>query len=71
MDQSPTEDELFRMIAEVDADMSGSIDFSEFLRAIESQKRYAGENSGEGETLDAFVACGGKQDKTGEVQTER
>lgn len=59
------------MIAEVDDDMTGSIDFPEFLRAIESQKRHTRENTAEDETLDAFVACGGKPDKKGEVETDR
>lgn len=32
MGQKPTEEELFQMISEVDDDMSGSIDFPEFLK---------------------------------------
>ena len=32
MGQAPTEDELFEMISEVDDNMSGSIDFGEFLK---------------------------------------
>ena len=31
MGQKPTEEELFQMISEVDENMSGSIDFAEFL----------------------------------------
>ena len=38
MGQKPTEEELFQMISEVDEDMSGSIDFAEFLKVIENQK---------------------------------
>ena len=45
MGQAPTEDELFQMISEVDDNMSGSIDFGEFLKVVESQKNRA-------ETLD-------------------
>ena len=32
MGQKPTEEELFQMISEVDDNMSGSIDFGEFLK---------------------------------------
>ena len=32
MGQKPTEEELFQMISEVDDNMSGSIDFAEFLK---------------------------------------
>jgi Ca2+-binding EF-hand superfamily protein len=30
----PTEEELFQMISEVDDNMSGSIDFAEFLKVL-------------------------------------
>ncbi|EEY53488.1 uncharacterized protein PITG_07146 [Phytophthora infestans T30-4] len=38
MGQQPTEEELFQMISEVDEDMSGAIDFAEFLQVIDNQK---------------------------------
>lgn len=41
MGQKPTEEELFQMISEVDDNMSGSIDFGEFLKVIENQKERA------------------------------
>ena len=41
MGQKPTEEELFQMISEVDDNMSGSIDFGEFLKVIENQKSRA------------------------------
>ena len=34
MGQKPTEEELFQMISEVDENMSGSIDFAEFLKVL-------------------------------------
>jgi EF-hand domain pair len=34
MGQKPTEEELFQMISEVDDNMSGSIDFAEFLKVL-------------------------------------
>ena len=36
--ESPTEEELFRFMAEVDEDGRGEIEFSEFLRAFEKQR---------------------------------
>jgi Ca2+-binding EF-hand superfamily protein len=41
MGQKPTEEELFQMISEVDDNMSGAIDFGEFLKVIEKQKERA------------------------------
>jgi Ca2+-binding EF-hand superfamily protein len=38
MGQKPTEEELFQMISEVDDNMSGSIDFGEFIKVIQHQK---------------------------------
>mmetsp|Transcript_6711 Transcript_6711/g.8334 ORF Transcript_6711/g.8334 Transcript_6711/m.8334 type:complete len:150 (-) Transcript_6711:410-859(-) len=70
MGQVPTEEELFQMISEVDDNMSGSIDFGEFLKVVESQKRRAENFDDENDMIDAFVACGGKADKTGHVKRE-
>jgi len=70
MGQPPTEEELFQMISEVDDDMSGSIDFTEFLKVIENQKLRASSHGDESDTLDAFVACGGAADKSGHVSRE-
>lgn len=38
MGQKPTEEELFQMISEVDDNMSGSIDFPEFLKVQPTRK---------------------------------
>jgi len=65
MGQRPTEDELFSLISEVDSDFSGTIDFSEFLRIIEKQKEKATAHNDEQDFVDAFVACGGNEDRTG------
>ena len=50
MGQNPTEEELFQMISEVDDDMSGAIDFAEFLKVIESQKERAASFDDESDT---------------------
>ena len=65
MGQKPTEEELFQMISEVDDNMSGSIDFGEFLKVIENQKERAENFDDENDMIDAFVACGGRPDKEG------
>ena len=70
MGQCPSEEELFQMVAEVDENLSGSIDFSEFLRVIENQKARINSFDDENDLIDTFVACGGNSDKTGYVQRE-
>ncbi|CAM9262557.1 unnamed protein product [Ascophyllum nodosum] len=70
MGQKPTEEELFQMISEVDDNMSGSIDFPEFLKVIENQKTRSQHFDDETDMVDAFVACGGNLDKTGHVKRE-
>jgi len=70
MGQKPTEEELFQMISEVDENMSGTIDFGEFLKVIEKQKERASKFDDESDMVDAFVACGGNPDRTGHVQRD-
>ncbi|ETV81080.1 hypothetical protein, variant [Aphanomyces astaci] len=70
MGQQPTEEELFQMISEVDEDMSGAIDFAEFLQVIDNQKDRAALYNDESDMIDAFVACGGKPDKSGVVKRD-
>lgn len=70
MGQKPTEEELFQMISEVDENMSGSINFAEFLKVIENQKERAENFDDESDMVDAFVACGGAPDKSGNVKRE-
>ena len=36
--ECPTEEELFRFMADVDEDGTGEIEFAEFLRAFEKQR---------------------------------
>ena len=70
MGQAPTEDELFHVISEVDENMSGSIDFGEFVKVVESQKKRAENFDDENDMIDAYVAVGGKPDKSGHVKRE-
>merc|ERR1719199_1687143 len=55
------------MISEVDENMSGSIDFAEFLKVIENQKERAENFDDENDMIDAF---GGRPDKQGHVKRE-
>jgi len=71
MGQEPSDEELFDMIAEVDSDGSGEIDFAEFLKVIGSQKTKQAGRDDESDTVDAFIALGGNADKTGEISTEK
>lgn len=58
------------MISEVDDNMSGSIDFGEFIKVVERQKERAENFDDEDDLIDAFVACGGQADKSGHVRRE-
>jgi calmodulin len=58
------------MISEVDENMSGSIDFGEFLKVVEHQKERNDNVDDEEEMVDAFVACGGNEDRSGVVQKD-
>merc|ERR1711972_500994 len=69
--EAPSEEELFRFMADVDEDGTGEIEFQEFLRAFEKQRGGAQELEDELDTLDAFVALGGNPDKTGFIDTQR
>lgn len=69
--EAPSEEELFRFMADVDEDGTGEIEFAEFLRAFEKQRGGTQELEDELDTLDAFVALGGNPDKTGFIDTQR
>lgn len=70
MGQKPTEEELFQMVSEVDMNMSGVIDFAEFLQVLENQKERIEGLDDESDMINAFVACGGQADKQGHVKKE-
>ena len=48
-----------------------SIDFGEFLMVIKEQKAATAAAGDEGDTILAFVALGGKPDKTGVISAEK
>merc|ERR1711964_30178 len=64
MGQKTSDQELFRIIHEIDNDGTG-IEFGDFLKIIENQKKKGDEEEDDGDTLDAFVALGGNPDRSG------
>ncbi|PSC69267.1 flagellar outer dynein arm light chain 5 [Micractinium conductrix] len=67
----PSKAEVNLMIAEFDSDKSGGVDFAEFVTVIERQKAQTVGRDSEADTLEAFVAMGGKPDRSGQVSVER
>ena len=58
------------MIAEADAENTGKITYAQFKRVIAEQKKNQSLNNEE-DTLDAFVAMGGKSNGEGYIDAER
>ena len=71
MGHEPTDEDVFLMIGQVDDDNSGEIEFSEFLRVIENQHENDTAKNDELGTIQAFIALGGNEDKTGTISTEK
>jgi Ca2+-binding EF-hand superfamily protein len=69
--QSPTEKELAAMIAEVDQNGNQVIEYAEFLRLVARYKEPTIPREADSDILDAFVAMGGRYDKSGEVSTHK
>ncbi len=68
---APSDEDLFAMIAEVDANANGVVDFPEFVRVLEGHKARVEALGSESDLVDAFVACGGNDDRSGLVERER
>ena len=66
MGQKTTEEEIFRMIAEADAENTGEISYAQFKHVIAEQKKNQSATNEE-DTLDAFVAMGGEPDGNGSI----
>nr|7K5B_R Chain R, Dynein light chain 4A [Tetrahymena thermophila] len=67
---SLSENDLFKMISEVDEKNTGLIKFSDFLNIYYKQK-YANLGDDDQDLVDAFVAMGGNADTTGSVDANR
>lgn len=66
---NPSENDLYKMISEVDEHNTGLIKFSDFL-TIYHKHKYANIEDDDQDTVDAFVAMGGNADKTGKVDAD-
>jgi len=69
MGQKPQDEEIIKMISEVDTQNKGVIDFNDFLKVIAYHKQCQ-QNNDESDTLDAFIAMGGNPDKSGKVDAK-
>ncbi|RHY29309.1 hypothetical protein DYB32_005243 [Aphanomyces invadans] len=58
------------LIATILVDWCVCVDFAEFLQVIDNQKDRAALYNDESDMIDAFVACGGKPDKSGVVRRD-
>lgn len=70
MGQKTTEEEIYRMIAEADAENTGRITYAQFVAVIAEQKKNQS-SSNEEDTLDAFVALGGEANGDGYIDAEK
>lgn len=70
MGQKTTEEEIYRMIAEADAENTGRITYAQFVAVIAEQKKNQS-SSNEEDTLDAFVALGGDPDGGGFINAKK
>ena len=66
-----TENELFKMITEIDPENTGLIMYSEFKPKIVDREIQRLMGSDEVELLDAFVAMGGKPDGEGSIDARK
>lgn len=65
LDQEPSEDALRQMIAEIDADGNGSIDFAEFLTLMARKMKHS---EGQDEIREAFKVF--DKDGSGKISSE-
>jgi len=70
MGQKPNDEEVIKMIHEVDSTSSGKIYFNDFLKVIAYHK-LCQRDSDDSDTLDAFVAMGGNADGSGKIDASK
>jgi len=68
--QSPTDEMLNSMMTELDSSQNGKLEFPEFLKALQLQKKNERKRDAEADLVDAFVAMGGNRDRTGFINAE-
>ena len=70
MGHKPSEEELYKMMNEVDIEGKNEMSFDHFVKIIVKQKNIKEEKE-EQDILDAFVAQGGNYDKSGELDVDQ
>ena len=70
MGQKTTEEEIFRMISEADAENTGLIKYEQFKKVIADQKKTQSLTNEE-DTLDAFVSLGGQPNGEGSIDAKK
>ena len=69
MGHKPSEEELYKMMNEVDIEGKNEMSFDDFVKIIVKQKNIQKEKE-EHDILDAFVALGGNYDRSGEINVD-
>ena len=66
-----SEQEMYKLIAEIDPENTGSINFSQFKILIVEREVQRLMGNDESELLDAFVAMGGEADGEGSIDAQK
>ncbi|DBB05902.1 TPA: hypothetical protein ACH3X3_009902 [Trebouxia sp. C0006] len=66
-----SDEDIAAQLHQVDSEVHQEIDLDEFLRLVESQKQVGGADADDTDTVEAFVALGGKADRSGKVLIEK
>lgn len=70
MGRTPSDGDVEALMEELDAEGTGRLEFAEFLRALQIQKRKERNKEAENDLVHAFVAMGGNADRTGFINAE-
>lgn len=71
MGQNPDEHSIRALLQQLGAEKTQSIDFTQFLKAIQMQRELEKRQENEEDFLAAFVAMGGNPDHTGAVSSDK
>lgn len=71
MGQNPTDADIDCIMADIDTSKNGKVEFAEFLKALQLNKKIEKKPNSEQDLIDAYVAMGGKADKSGLINAEQ
>lgn len=71
MGQNPQEEDIRGIISQLGAEKTGTLDFTQFLKAIQMQREIEKRQDNESDFLAAFVAMGGGADRAGSVSSDK